>query len=103
MSQTCPSCAAEASGRFCPQCGVAIDATCRECQNPLPTGARFCNQCGTNVAAPAAAAAAKQPVLPWAVAGLAIVALAGVAIIPASPPTRRRQPRPSRRRARGMR
>lgn len=83
MSQTCPSCAAEASGRFCPQCGVAIDATCRECQNPLPTGARFCNQCGVTVAAqPAAAAASRPPVLPWAIAGLAVVALAGVTIIP---------------------
>lgn len=83
MSQTCPSCAAEASGRFCPQCGVAIDATCRECQNPLPAGARFCNECGVTVAAqPAAAVAARPAVLPWAVAGLAIVALAGVAIYP---------------------
>lgn len=83
MSQTCPSCAAEASGRFCPQCGVAIDATCRECKNPLPAGARFCNECGVNIAAqPVAAAAGKQAVLPWAVAGLAIVALAGVVIVP---------------------
>lgn len=83
MSQTCPSCAAPASGRFCPQCGVAIDATCRECQNPLPAGARFCNQCGVGVSAqPAVAAAGASAKLPWAVAGLAIVALAGVAIVP---------------------
>ncbi|HEX6910332.1 MAG TPA: hypothetical protein VF142_08050, partial [Longimicrobium sp.] len=52
-------------------------------QNPLPAGARFCNQCGVGVSAqPAAAAAGKQAVLPWAVAGLAIVALAGVVIVP---------------------
>lgn len=83
MSQTCPSCQAQASGRFCPQCGVAIDATCRECQNPLPTGARFCNECGATVAAPpAATGAGKQPVLPWAIAGVALVALAGALIIP---------------------
>lgn len=82
MSKTCPSCAAEASGRFCPQCGVAIDATCRECQNPLPTGARFCNQCGVTVAAQPTAVAARPAKLPWAVAGLAIVALAGVVIVP---------------------
>lgn len=82
MSKTCPSCAAEASGRFCPQCGVAIDATCRECQNPLPTGARFCNQCGLTVSAQPVAAAAAPSRLPWAVAGLAIVALAGVVIVP---------------------
>lgn len=83
MSQTCPSCEAQASGRFCPQCGVALDATCRECQNPLPAGARFCNQCGVTVAAqPAAVAASRPQVIPWAVAGLAIVALAGVVIVP---------------------
>lgn len=82
MSKTCPSCAAEASGRFCPQCGVAIDATCRECQNPLPTGARFCNQCGVTVSAAPAAATVATAKLPWAIAGLAIVALAGVAIVP---------------------
>ncbi|HEY0017706.1 MAG TPA: zinc ribbon domain-containing protein [Longimicrobium sp.] len=82
MSQTCPSCEAPASGRFCPQCGVAIDAQCRECQNPLPAGARFCNQCGVTVAAQAAPARTRQPVLAWAVAGAAVVALAGVVIAP---------------------
>ncbi|HEX6038047.1 double zinc ribbon domain-containing protein [Longimicrobium sp.] len=82
MSKTCPSCAAEASGRFCPQCGVAIDATCRECQNPLPSGARFCNQCGVTVSAPPVAAAAKGAKLPWAITGLAVVALAAVVIVP---------------------
>ncbi len=83
MSQTCPSCEAPASGRFCPQCGAAIDASCRECQNPLPAGARFCNQCGVPVGAQAApAAAARQPVLPWAVAGVAVVVLAAVTLVP---------------------
>jgi tetratricopeptide (TPR) repeat protein len=82
MSQTCPSCEAPASGRFCNQCGVAIDAQCRECQNPLPAGARFCNQCGVAAAAQAAPAPARQPVLAWAVAGVAVAALAGVLIAP---------------------
>ncbi|HYR09565.1 MAG TPA: zinc ribbon domain-containing protein [Longimicrobium sp.] len=83
MSQTCPSCAAEASGRFCPQCGVALDAQCRECQNPLPAGARFCNQCGVAVGAQAAAPArAKQPALPWAIAGVAVAVLAAMTILP---------------------
>lgn len=90
MSQTCPSCEAPASGRFCNQCGVAIDASCRECQNPLPAGARFCNQCGIPVAATAAPAAARPPVLPWAVAGAAVAALAAVAILPRVSP----EPRP---------
>jgi hypothetical protein len=82
MSQTCPSCEAPASGRFCPQCGVAIDAQCRECQNPLPPGARFCNQCGVAVGAQPTAVRARQPVLAWAIAGAAVVALAGVVIVP---------------------
>lgn len=82
MSQTCPSCEAPASGRFCPQCGAAIEASCRECQNPLPAGARFCNQCGVPVGAQAAPAAAKQPVLAWAIAGAAVVMLAAVTLVP---------------------
>ena len=83
MSQTCPSCGAEASGRFCNQCGVALDASCRECQNPLPAGARFCNQCGVAVAAvPAVAAPGRTFPLPWAVAGAAVVALLAVLIVP---------------------
>lgn len=82
MSQTCPSCEAPASGRFCPQCGVAIDAQCRECQNPLPAGARFCNQCGVAVGAQPAPAPARQPVLAWAIAGAAVVVLAGVVVAP---------------------
>ena len=83
MSQTCPSCAAPASGRFCPQCGVALDAQCRECQNPLPAGARFCNQCGAAVGAQGAAPArARQPALPWAIAGVAVAVLAAMTILP---------------------
>jgi hypothetical protein len=82
MSQTCPSCEAPASGRFCPQCGVAIDAQCRECQNPLPAGARFCNQCGVSVAAPATPARARQPALPWAIAAVAVAVLAAATILP---------------------
>lgn len=82
MSQTCPSCQAPASGRFCPQCGVALDAQCRECQNPLPAGARFCNQCGVSVAAPATPARARQPALPWAIAAVAVAVLAAATILP---------------------
>jgi hypothetical protein len=82
MSQTCPSCEAPASGRFCPQCGVALDAQCRECQNPLPAGARFCNQCGVSVAAPATPARARQPALPWAIAAVAVAVLAAATILP---------------------
>ncbi|HEX5871712.1 MAG TPA: zinc ribbon domain-containing protein [Longimicrobium sp.] len=82
MSQTCPSCEAPASGRFCPQCGVAIDAQCRECQNPLPAGARFCNQCGLAVSAQPTPARARQPALPWAIAAVAVAVLAAATLLP---------------------
>lgn len=82
MSQTCPSCEAPASGRFCPQCGVALDAQCRECQNPLPAGARFCNQCGVAVGAQPAPARARPPVLAYAIATVAVATVAAVTILP---------------------
>ena len=77
MAETCSACGAPASGRFCNQCGAALEAACRECGNPLPRGARFCNQCGTAVA-PAAAASARPSPVPWIVAGVLAAALAGV-------------------------
>lgn len=82
MSESCPSCGAAASGRFCPDCGVALDATCRECQNPLPAGARFCNECGLPVSAvPVAGRRRGAAALPWAVAGVAVATLAGVLVL----------------------
>lgn len=75
MTDTCPSCGAAASGRFCNACGAAVNAACRECGNPLPAGARFCNECGTPAVAPAGAAR-RTPILPWAMAGVAVLALA---------------------------
>lgn len=82
MSETCSACGATASGRFCDQCGAAVSAACRECGNPLPKGARFCNMCAAPVAPQPAAAAPRAPVLPWAVAGVAVVALAAAILVP---------------------
>jgi hypothetical protein len=83
MSQTCPSCGKPAAGRFCAECGVALDAECRDCGNRLPAGARFCNQCGRPVAASAEAAVpARSGNLPWIVTGVALAALAGVLLYP---------------------
>ncbi|MDB4951055.1 MAG: hypothetical protein JWM27_3704 [Gemmatimonadetes bacterium] len=83
MSQSCPSCGKPAAGRFCADCGVALDAECRDCGNRLPAGARFCNQCGRSAAA-GEPAAASSPAgnLPWLITGVALVALAGVLLWP---------------------
>jgi len=82
MAETCPACGATASGRFCDHCGVALSAACRECGNPLPRGAKFCNMCGAPASVGAAPAATRAPVLPWAVAGLALLALIAVVLVP---------------------
>lgn len=50
MAMTCPTCGVEATGRFCSNCGAALDAECRECGKGVPAGARFCNHCGSPVA-----------------------------------------------------
>lgn len=80
MTETCPSCGAAASGRFCNACGAAVNAACRECGNPLPAGARFCNECGTPAVAPAGTAR-RAPVLPWVLTGAAVVALVATLIV----------------------
>jgi len=81
MPDTCPSCGAAAAGRFCAACGVALDAACPACRNPLPAGARFCNQCGAPATAVAAAAGAPERaplpgILPWVVVAALLVVLA---------------------------
>lgn len=85
MSQTCPSCQNPVTGRFCSHCGVAVEADCRECGNPLPPGARFCNQCGAPAAPPQVAPVDLMPRasrLPWIVAGVALAALVAVIAVP---------------------
>ena len=81
----CPSCGQTTTGPFCSHCGTPVH--CRECGHALPEGARFCNECGTPVPSSAAATplGAAEPVepphkrsaLPWVIAGVAVLALAG--------------------------
>lgn len=83
---TCPNCSAPASGRFCASCGAPLEgAVCSTCRVPLTPGAKFCHRCGTPAGAAAAAAAPTSgthaetggfpAALPWAVAGIALLAL----------------------------
>jgi len=87
-STNCPACGAVASGRFCAACGAPLQgAACAGCHAALTPGAKFCHRCGTPAgAAPVGAAGgAATPValhaggfpaaLPWAVAGIALLAL----------------------------
>ncbi|MGH7482865.1 MAG: hypothetical protein ACRELV_11975 [Longimicrobiales bacterium] len=72
----CPECGADASGAYCPACGApASSARCRGCDAPLEPGAHYCTQCG----APTRTAASN---LPWIVAGVALVALIVVLLVP---------------------
>jgi hypothetical protein len=82
-SATCPNCSAPASGRFCASCGAPLEgAVCSTCRVPLTPGAKFCHRCGTPAGAATPTAAATRndasgfpAALPWAVAGIALLAL----------------------------
>ena len=78
-ARKCPSCGADASGKFCSSCGASLgSAECAACGAQLSPGARFCHRCGTPAGAPAAAGAEPKSFsssLPWAVAAIALLAL----------------------------
>jgi len=70
----CPRCKNPATGRFCANCGAALDgAACIACDKPLTPGARFCHHCGTSVG-PVSAPGVKSR-LPWLVPGIAMMIL----------------------------
>ncbi|MGQ0765367.1 MAG: zinc ribbon domain-containing protein [Gemmatimonadota bacterium] len=78
----CPACATEGSGRYCPNCGAALlGATCSTCATILTPGARFCHHCGAAAVTTAQpdstqpAPASATNLVPWAILGVAAVAL----------------------------
>jgi hypothetical protein len=50
---TCPQCgaSAQASDKFCPQCGAALSITCPECGRPARPDDKFCAGCGAKLLA----------------------------------------------------
>jgi hypothetical protein len=75
----CASCGADASGRFCSSCGAALAGTnCAACGASLTPGAKFCHRCGARVGDTVVRDGEQRSfssALPWAVAGIALVAL----------------------------
>ena len=73
----CSSCGAEASGKFCSDCGAPVSggkSGCSKCGHELKPGEAFCNNCGQ----PAAPRAAKplSAHLPWVLSFVALAAFA---------------------------
>lgn len=105
MSTTvCPRCGSDVSqGSFCSQCGASLETRdCPSCGADAPPGDRFCTRCGT----PLSGGGGGQPeparsgggggsgsgdgTLGWWVAGLVMVALILVVLIPVLQPDRGR-------------
>jgi hypothetical protein len=76
-ASVCPSCGAAASGQFCASCGSPLaGARCAACATILTPGAKFCHRCGTAAGVGGARRAdATSTTLPWAIAGIALIAL----------------------------
>ncbi|MBL8982206.1 MAG: zinc ribbon domain-containing protein, partial [Gemmatimonadetes bacterium] len=83
----CPGCGAAATGKFCSECGAAlVGARCGSCQTLLTPGAQFCHRCGAGVSgasgraggggrATAGSAPEARSIMPWVVAGAALLAV----------------------------
>lgn len=88
----CNQCGAEAQGKFCGPCGASlVPLPCPSCNIQLDAGTRYCSECGSQVRLTRASSEAVNSGsagLPWALAGVLLVALlvvGGFSILGGSP------------------
>jgi hypothetical protein len=77
-SAICARCGTPAANdaRFCTSCGAPLaGAVCARCEAPLTPGSRFCHRCGLPAAATPRGRKTVAELLPWGVAGVALLAL----------------------------
>lgn len=83
MDLVCAACGARGTGKFCSGCGAALGGGyCSGCGAPLAAGVRFCTTCGVpQVGRPLPTPAGNRfPVIPIAIAAVAVIALVVVLI-----------------------
>ncbi len=96
----CPSCgAATEGGRFCSNCGAALEKPeCPGCGHKPPAGARFCNQCGAAMGGSATGGStlpgAQGNQVAWWMAGALLLGLILVIAYPVYGPGRPAVPAP---------
>jgi hypothetical protein len=82
VATRCPKCGANASGKFCSECGAVLgNLACAACSTGLIEGARFCHRCGLPVGAavpPSDQKPSSSMSLPWVVAAIALLAFIAV-------------------------
>src|SRR5215210_2522448 len=80
QTKACPTCGAEATGRYCAACGAPLSGVeCPSCSAVVTPGAKFCHRCGTGIGSGTAAVREPRNALPWIVAALAFLALFAMA------------------------
>lgn len=83
MDLVCAACGARGTGKFCSGCGAALGSGyCSGCGAPLAAGVRFCTTCGVPQAGRSLPTPSgnRLPVIPIAIAAVAVIALVVVLI-----------------------